>query len=371
MTRVLAVGLAAVVLGGAAVVAGQSVEPVDAAAVAAIREEGLQRSEVMDTLFWLTDRYGPRLTGSPEFEEAGTWAVERLRSWGVANVARERFDVGPGWSLVRFHATMTEPRVMPIIGLPKAWSPGTPGPVTADVVRVSITGRDDAERYRGRLAGKVVLTQPSRLVRMLEHGDGTVLRYDDQDGRWRREAMGPGPAESVGVVGVRRAGGGFDLMQFYRDEGVVALFDRGPSGDLSPGGSDLTWRQQRLDGGTVVLQERAAAFSNPAGLPEVTLAVEHYNRMVRLLDHGVPVRVELNIQTELAPASEPRGFNIVGEIPGSDKADEVVLIGAHFDSWHGATGATDNAAGSSAVMEAMRIIQATGLRPRRTIRIGL
>jgi Zn-dependent M28 family amino/carboxypeptidase len=161
-------------------------------------------------------------------------------------------------------------------------------------------------------------------------------------------------------------------MRFYKEVGVVAIFDRGRAGDLSPGGSGLGWEQQRLDGGTVVLEDRAAPRANPAiGVPQVTLAVEHYNRLVRLLDHDVPVSVELEVGVAFRAETQPNGFNVIGEIPGTDLADEIVLIGAHFDSWHGGTGATVNAAGSAAVMEALRIIAAAGLRPRRTIRVAL
>ena len=133
----------------------------------------------------------------------------------------------------------------------------------------------------------------------------------------------------------------------------------------------MSWRTQRTDGGTVVAEDFASSEDPAVGLPEVTLAVEHYNRMVRLIDRGVPVRVELELDVRWTPEDVPRGFNIVGELPGTDKADEVVLVGAHFDSFHGATGATDNAAGVTAMMEALRVLKAAGLRPRRTIRIGL
>lgn len=359
---------------GVAMARAQAGERIDTPAIAKIRAEGLQRSQAMDTVFWLTDRYGPRLTGSPEFEEAGDWAIARLREWGVSNVRKERFASGAGWSLKAFHATMTAPRVMPIIGMPRAWSRGTRGAVTADVVRVSIATPTDAERYRGQLRGKIVLMQPARPVRMLEYGNGTVVRYGDDSGRWRREAMTPNGStpiddepDAAPVPAPARGPAPFDLMRFFADEGVVAVFDRGATSDLSSGGSDLSWIQQRLDGGTVVLQERATA----GDVPQVTLAVEHYNRMARLVERAVPVTVELNVDVAFTDAARQNSFNILGEIPGTDKADEIVLIGAHFDSWHAGTGATDNASGVAAMMEVLRIIKASGLSPRRTIRIGL
>jgi hypothetical protein len=206
---------------------------------------------------------------------------------------------------------------------------------------------------------------------MLEHGDGTVLRYGDQDGRWAREAMTPGGPPSFALAPASRAAS-FDLMQFYREEGVVAVFDRGLSSDLAPGGSGLSWQQQLVDGGTIVLEDRALPRTNPStGVPQVTLAVEHYNRLVRLLEHDVPVTVELNVGVTFRPETQPTGFNVVGELPGTDKKEESVLIGAHFDSWHAGTGATDNAAGVAVMIEALRLIKAAGLTPRRTIRIGL
>lgn len=159
-------------------------------------------------------------------------------------------------------------------------------------------------------------------------------------------------------------------MQFYKDQGVVALFDRGSNSDMASGGSNLSWQQQLTDGGTIIVQ--GVTPRDGTAMPQVTLAVEHYNRMVRLLEHNIPVTVNLDIKVNWS--DEPAGgggFNIVGEIPGSDLANQVVMIGAHFDSWQGATGATDNGTGSTAMIEAMRILSSLGLKPRRTIRIGL
>jgi hypothetical protein len=347
----------------------------DAAIVAKIRDEGLHRSQVMDHMVWLTDIYGPRLTGSPTFQQAGDWAVKTMTSWGLSNPHLERWPFGKGWSMVHFDAQMIEPQVQPIIALPKAWTPGTKGPVTADVVMPAIASANDFAAYRGKLRGKIVLTQPARAVRML---DGRiVLRMNEKD---IREAMTP-PASAAatgrgGRGGGRGAGQSFQtqLQNFYKSEGVVALLDRGADADSSLGGSDLSWYTQRVDGGTIFVQSGGGSRDSSAvGLPQVTLAVEHYNRMVRILSKGVPVKMSLNVQTRFYDETTPRGFNVIADIPGTDPAlkDEVVLIGAHFDSWHGGTGATDNASGDAAMMEAMRILKTVGARPRRTIRIGL
>jgi carboxypeptidase Q len=374
--RVFAVVFVSIAVGA---LAAQSTEKVDTAAIAKIRTEGLEKSQVMDTMFWLTDRYGPRLTGSPYFEEAGDWAVKTLQSYGVQNAHKERWKYGRGWTLTSFHATMTEPRVMPLTGAVKAWSPGTAGTITADVVRADVTDEASAAKYRGKLKGKIVLTQPERAVRMLDQGDGMVLRYSDKDGKWEKEALTMPPPAAPRAGGAGRGGRGaatFNVNEFFKAEGVVALFDRGANTDMAAAGSDLTWQQQHPDGGTFAAQAAAGSSATSATTdavpPQVVLAVEHYNRMVRLLDHNQSVHVELNIGVKFNEETpQLSGFNIVGEIPGTDKKDEIVLIGAHFDSWQSATGATDNAAGSAAMMEALRIIQAAGLKPRRTIRIAL
>jgi hypothetical protein len=376
--------------------AQQPTERLDYAAIAQIRDEGLSRSQAMDTLFWLTDRYGPRVTGSPAFEEAGAWAMKKMTEWGLTDVHREEWDFGRGWSLVRFSAHMTEPQVQVLIGLPKTWSVGTEGPVTADVVRVTATSEADLAKYKGQLKGRIVLSQPARAVRMLEgpfivRMDGDLAKEAEttpipaprgQRGRGGAEAAGGRGRGAAEDAADQPAGGGRPstgsgqaspqqflqrLQQFYKDEGVVAVFDRGSDSDTANMGSNLSVNQQHPDGGTIFpgTVNRAAAD----GVPQVTLAVEHYNRMVRLLDHNVPVKVELDLKVQFHESA--KGYNFVGEIPGSDLASEVVLLGAHFDSHSFATGATDNATGSTAMLEAARIIKSLGLKPRRTIRVAL
>src|SRR5689334_16481531 len=194
----------------AATTLAAQMEKVDTAAIAKIREEGLNHSQAPETLFWLSDAYGPRLNGSPGFEKAGDWAVKQLQSWGVSNVRKERWKFGKSWSLTAFHATMTAPQMMPIIGMPKGWTTSTPGVVTADVVRVNIANEADAQKYKGQLRGKIVLTQPAREVHLPDLGDGVVLRYADKDGKWAAEAftVPPPPAARGGAAGGRGDRGG-------------------------------------------------------------------------------------------------------------------------------------------------------------------
>ncbi len=349
-------------------------ERVDEAMLARIRDEGMSRSQVMDHVSWLADVYGPRLTGSTNIEQAGSWAMKAMRSWGLANVHEERWAFGKGWSLQRFSATLLEPQVQPLIALPKAWSPGTSGSVTAEVVRPTIENEADLATYRGKLRSKIVLTQPKRAVRML---DGRiVLRMTDKEiAEAMTEPTAPAPRGPAAAV-TARAMLNFQrqLNDFYKSEGVIALLDRGADADSSAGGSDLSWVTQRTDGGTIFMGAGGTRDSTAGtGLPSVTLAVEHYNRMVRVLDKKLPVKMQLDVAVQFIDETTPRGFNVIAEILGTDPKlkDEYVLIGSHLDSWHGGTGATDNATGSGAMMEAMRILTAVGAKPRRTIRIAL
>lgn len=348
-------------------------QPLDHATLAAIRDEGLRRPQVMEHVGWLADVYGPRVTGTPAIEDAGRWASRTLESWGLSDVRTERFSFGHGWSLKRFHAHMVAPQVMPLIGFPRSWSSSTDGTVTADVVRVDIRTPEDLDRYRGTLDGKIVLTQPERDVPMLT-GDVVLRMSEEQLADASRTQV---PAASTPQ---RRVGGGREfanrVQRFYREEGVVALLDRGSDGVVVGAGSGLPYETQRTDGGTIFVGSGGPRGETAGSqVPAVTLAVEHYNRMVRILDKGLDVRVELHVETEFHPEADAQGdmnaFNLLAEIPGTDLADEVVMIGAHFDTTHAGTGATDNATGVAAMMEVMRILQTVGARPRRTIRLAL
>jgi hypothetical protein len=346
-------------------------EQIDTAMISTIRDQELAHSQVMDHVSWLADVYGPRLTGSPGFRQAADWTLKKFAEWGLVNIRKESFPFGKSWALTRFSAHMIEPQIQPLIGFPKSWTPGTKGKVTADVVRVDINSEADFEKYRGKLAGKIVLTQPARDVKML---DGIIVS------RWNETLFKE--AETTPLGGGREGGrggrgGGRNLgektQEFFSKEGVVAAFDRGGE-QFVAGDTQMRWQAEHVDGGTIFVMSGGPHDNEHAGkdlVPQVTLAVEHYNRMIRIMDKNIPVKVELDVQAQFLDETEPNGFNVVAELPGSDLANEIVLLGAHLDSHHSGTGATDNAAGSAVMMETMRLLKSVGAKPRRTIRIAL
>jgi len=354
----------------AAVVHTQDAGRLDYAMLGKIRDEGLNRSQALDHVSWLADVYGPRLQGSPAMKQAAEWVEKKLTGWGLAGVHEEKWPFGKGWALLRFSANMIEPQVQPLIGVPRSWTPGTNGVVTADVVRLDIHSDADFDKYRGKLAGKIVLAQPARDVKMLE---GIIVQ------RWNeallKEAMTmPIPAPHAAEPAPSRQPTLADkIQQFLLDEHVAAAFDRGTDAYLVPGDNQMSWRTQRTDGGTIFPSAGGSRDAAAAGkiVPSVTLAVEHYNRMLRILEKGIPVKVELDVRTQFFEETEPNGFNVVADLPGTDPSGEFVLLGAHLDGVGTGTGATDNASGVAVMMEAMRILKAVGAKPRRTIRLGL
>lgn len=351
--------------------AQSEVERIDTSTIAMIIDEGMNRSQIMETLSYLTDVYGPRLTASPEYKEAADWAVKRLQSYGVLNV---HFDTwgpfGRGWTLKRFAANATAPRAYPIIGYPKGWSPGTRGRVKAPVVHLEAKSGEELNSYQGKLKGAIVLIGDSRHVEANFQALGNRLS--------------PGQLLDMANASMPRAGGFVrdslalrrmaernrflsQRLEFCMKEGAVAIFETATKGD---GGTVFV-------GGATVPQAPDATFESRANpydekaktLPQVVLTPEHYNRMVRMMQKGQKVQVELELEVEFTRVQE--GINVIGEIPGTDLKDEIVMVGAHFDSWHAGTGATDNATGSSVCIEAMRILKAIGVPMRRTVRIGL
>jgi hypothetical protein len=357
-------------------------EKVDLGVLHRIRTEAFgANSRVMDTLFYLTDVYGPRLTGSPNIRDAGDWSVKKMKEWGLANVKMEAWGpFGRGWAATRFSAMMKEPEFQPIIGFQQPWSPGTDGPVAGQAVMAVITGPDDLEKFKGKLKGKIVLSaamhasslSEAPLSRRLtdEELDNAAIAPEPSSGNPAMLPLGfarpaaPGAA-AAGAGGRGGAGGGrggagglgfrAQLNKFLKDEGVLVV--------LSPGNGP--------DGGTIMGQAAGSATTKDEDMPppSVVLTNEHYNRIARLLAKDIPVTLEFDLGAKFTDAGD--SFNITAEIPGSDPNAGFVMLGGHFDSWTGGTGATDNGAGSAIAMEAMRILKAMDVKMARTVRLGL
>jgi len=355
----------------AALVPGRvSVAPelVDTAAILKIKEEGFARSRVMEIASWLTDVHGPRLTGSPITRRAGDWALEQLTKWGLANPHYDWWGpFGRGWVNERTVAQVTAPVPFPVIAYPDAWSEGTRGMIHADVVLVpsTVLTAADFAPYRGKLRGKIVVNSPPLDETPLfaaparryttEELDALANPYPLADPVMPQPS--PAPPPQGGTPGaLPGALPPEEIQQCLLEAGVAAI--------LRPG---------RGTGGIVFStgDDRARfPLAAPPAIPRVKLAAEHYGRIHRMLERGIPVRMDLEVKNTFS-GRELNSFNLIAEIPGTDKADEVVMLGAHFDSWQAGTGATDNAAGSAVMMEAMRILKVTGVPLRRTVRIGL
>lgn len=338
-------------------------ERVDAAVVQRIRDEAFNRSQVMHIASMLTDMYGPRLTGSPTMKAGGEWVISALRGWGIPTGRMEPWGpFGRGWTNERMVAQVTAPTPFPVIAYPAAWTPGTTGPLQAEVVMVAADSVADLAKYRGTLRGKIVMVTPMRAVE--PNWQPNARRFSDADLERMANAPPPPPpgAGPGGPVQAANAPTSFQAAQalnaarteLFKSEGVAAI--------LQPG---------RGDGGTVFTGGAGSRDpANPAPLPIAIVAIEHYGRIARLLELGQAVRMELDIRNTFHDA-DLNSFNVMADIPGTDRADEIVMLGAHFDTWHAGTGATDNSSGSAVMIEAMRILKALNLPLRRTVRLGL
>jgi hypothetical protein len=327
-----------------------STEKVDLDAIYRIKDEGLERPQVMDLASYLTDVYGPRLTGSPDTREAADWVQKKMKSWGLTNVHTESWTFGRGWRNERVFAMALTPRVYPLIAYPKAWTPSTAGAVNGEAIIAIVNEEKDFDTFRSRLRGKFVLSMPIRDVPA--HFQPDARRYTDAElaelsTQPPARGRGRGNAQAAQAFAKKR-------NQFWIDEGVVAVLDA-----------------VRGDDGTVFVQAGGSRDpKEPPVVPLIALDVEHYGRIYRTLEKKIPVTLEMDIVNRFYD-DDQTSFNIVAEIAGTDKSDEVVMIGAHFDSWHSGTGATDNAAGSAVMLEAMRILKASGVKLRRTVRLAL
>jgi carboxypeptidase Q len=332
-------------------------------------------SRVMDIMYNLTDRYGPRLTNSPQFRAAGQWAAGQLKEWGLSNVQLEKWSSDmPGWQCTYFAGSMVEPTYQALIGVPVAWTGGTNGAVTGEAILAEIQTPADMDKFHGKLKGKIVLTSPvlelpfptTPLARRYTEAELAALVPEiipTGGGRGGRGGLAAGQPQMT--MEERQAFQG-RLRTFMKDEGVlltVTATARGESGTLFGGGAQTSTRNPNGTSTRVPLETLTSSQ------PQVSLTAEHYNRIARLLEHNVPVKLQFDIKTQFDPNTD--SFNVIAEIPGNAKKDELVMVGGHFDSWHYGTGATDNGAGSAVSMEVMRILNSLNLKMDRTVRMAL
>jgi len=344
------------------------VEKVDLEMMKKIREEGLQRSQVMETLSWMTDVNGPRLSGSPGMKAANEWTRNKLTEWGLQNAHLEGFEFGRGWSFEYSSAHMIEPNYAPLIAYPKAWTPGTNGVVKGEVVLLEVKTADDLEKYRGKLKGAIVFVAPAREVKAQFKPQGERLTDEQLLKMANADAPGGPMGRNMNEDVMRRIRETMELQrkrdEFFRSEAPAVIIEPSRPGRSLSG-------DQMGDGGTVFVQGGGPRDKNaPQAMPSMVMAVEHYNRIVRMIQKGQKVKLEVNVAARFHD-EDTKTYNTIAEIPGTDLKDEVVMLGGHLDSWHAGTGATDNAAGCAVTMEAVRILKTLGVQPRRTIRIAL
>jgi carboxypeptidase Q len=372
-------------------------ERVDLSVLNRIKYEAFQDGKVMDTLFYLTDVNGPRLTGSPGFKSAADWTVQQLKKWGIENARLESWGTfGRSWSLRRFDAHIVQPFYSPISGYPNAWSEGITGKLKADIAYAPVFqwweddqrrdpskfiqhAKDYSLKYKGKLHGKIVMTAPLRDLPRAEAAPST--RYDEKGLSTLSEAPEPFalvpfewpithlpedpkvrdrfykglPLEVRADFWRQQQIAENTLIQFLREEGVAAVFT------TSSRGIGATWYAQEAG---------SEKSEDPASPPSISLQREQYDRIARLIERNIPVTAEVEMEVDY-PEGDVDGSNVVAEIPGEKKKDEIVMLGGHLDSWHSGTGATDNAAGCAVALEAMRILKTLNLKMDRTIRMAL
>ncbi len=350
--------LAVALLAAAVVAPAIAQEKVDLAALQRIRREGLENSKVNDVLSWLCDVYAPRLSESPQYRQAGAWVVKKCEEMGLTAKMEPYGTFGRGWELQRFYAAMTAPQYMPLIAYPKAWTPGTDGVIKgAPVLMKGVKAVADLEKYKGKLKGAIVLTQGEQDLPI--SFDASASRLSDED--LRKLALAPeigarSPYADRMQEFMARRQLEAAMTKFLKDEGAAVLLE--PS---------------RGKDGTLFVQSGGTASKDaPPVLPAVVVSIEQYNRIVRILDKQVPVEMEVEVQARFT-SDDLQGYNVVAEWPGVDKTlkAELVMVGGHFDTWHSGTGATDDGAGCAVALEAVRILKAIGVQPRRTIRIAM
>jgi carboxypeptidase Q len=306
-----------------------------------IKTEAMEHSQVVPVFEMFTVTIGPRLTASPAHKRAAEYARDRLASYGLTNAHLEPWQFGRGWTLEKLTIEMTEPRYLPLIGYADGWSASTSGEIAA--APVWIAGKSAEDIAAMKLNGAIVMSDPVMT--------NFVRKDRPQPSDPDYQPMSAAYATSVGGGRGGGRGGAAALAQ--------ALRTAGPGVILKP---------SRGEHGTVFVTGRDGG---PGAIPTVTLSAEHYNMIAEMLKHNIPVKLRVNVQTKFYDTEGGNAYNVIAELPGTDLKDEVVMLGGHLDSWHTGVGATDNADGSTTVMEAMRILKAIGAKPRRTIRVAL
>ena len=328
-------------------------ESVDLTTIMKIRQEGFRNSKVMETAAALTDRIGPRLTGSRQMAAANEWTRKQLEDWGLVNAHLEPWEpFDRGWNYDYTNVRMVAPDIALLYAIPKAWSPGTSGPVRAKAIMLNLRTKEDLEKQKGKLAGMIVLNGEMRELKPLEKG--FLERHDEKSLDELALYRIPAERRQNREEFMRRREFRRAFNEFLATEKVAAVIEPGTGGE----------------GGTFDVQSSSTnRKTEPIGVPALAMNIEHFNRLGRLLQDKKDVELEIDVRAEIV--EEIPTHNTIAEIPGTDKKGEVVMLGAHMDSWHAGTGATDNAAGTAAMMEAVRILKAVGVKPRRTIRIAL
>lgn len=323
-----------------------------------IREEGVGNSHVMEDVSWLTDVFGPRVSRSPSYIAAVRWAKERLENYGLKDVHLESYEFGTGWQNDLTSVHMVSPQYMPIIAYPPSWSAGTDGKVRGPAVYINIDAiesQGDLSAFAGKLAGSIVFTRPKRLLEPNFKPDAVLLTRERLDEMARPVFPSPQSEEvpETKEEDFRRS----KIIEFLAAEGVAAIV-----------------RPDRVyDDGTVMVTNVPGRLWESGSLQrptELVMAAEHYNRIMRILEKDIPVTLDVEVKVSVI-GDDRLDYNLIADIPGTDLADEVVMLGAHLDAHGAATGAEDNATGAAQVMEAARILAAIGVKPRRTIRFAL
>ena len=344
-------------------VADAVTHPVDWQMVARIREEGLQRSQLANTLSYMTDVLGARLTNSRDMKRAQRWVVEEMRRSGLVNVVVEPFmDYGMSWDNEYVSLHLIEPDYQPMVGYPIAHTPGTGGKQVLSVVIAHVNARQDLERYRGRLRGMAVLATPPPTIDLRRIATGVPRRTDEELRELEQAVMAPPspPAPSPARLANPDRLNAQERLAFFKSEGVAVVLESSSGwagavrGFARPGARGDGWSRE----------------ATLASLPIVAVTPEHYNRMYRIVARDIPVTIEVEVRNRIGESVE-QASNVLGEIPGTDLADEIVMLGAHFDTWHASPNASDNTSGVAVMLEAARILRAVGAMPRRTIRVAM